>query len=273
MELFNHEQLLQTRMREQDGWIIDGLVRAKSIGFVAAYPKVGKSFLTLHMGMAVSTGTEFLGHFRVPSARRVLIVQVEDAAATVAVRYKLLETGMHTPKPIFGYFNLMIGNDIKLDNESSKELFRAVEEIEPDLIILDVLNKLHTGSESSQRQATIIMNMIENLRAMGPACLVVHHFEKGSPNKTGNQRLRGSSVLAGWSENSLYLSRQGDIVSVEVENKFAPTPNFKYRLESTPSATRLVYLENPEEQAVKVPGEPRSGVALIKHLHRHRSMK
>ena len=65
--------------------------------------------------------------------------------------------------------------------------------------------------------------------------ILIHHFNKLSQGKSGrpNQRLRGSSVLPGWSENSLYILRRDrdNTLVVEPESKYGATQPFAIQLE------------------------------------------
>ncbi len=241
MNLLTHTQLLATTAGKDPRWLVEGLVRAGSIGFVAGEPKTTKSWLSLHLAQAVATGVPFLGRFKVPAAARVLYIQEEDAIETVMTRYRLLEKGHAMPTPPEGHLSYAIQTGYKLNFDiDGAKLTKAIADVKADLVILDVLNKLHHYDDGNQKQATTIMNVFEQARrATGAAILIVHHFAKGAPGRRGNQRMRGSSVLAGWSENSLYLSRDGGLTKVEVENKFADTPGFSYRFQAVEQGLKL----------------------------------
>jgi len=240
MKTLNHTQLLAKVADNPRTWVVEGLVMHGSIGFIAGEPKVTKSWMALHMAQAVATGMPFLGKFPV-RASNVLYVQEEDAAETVIERYRLLERGHAMPVNGAPCLKYAIQTGFKLDAPGAAEdLIDAA--VGARLIILDVFNKLHSGSDSDQQHMTKVMQVVEKVRrTTGAAILIVHHFAKGSPNVRGNQRMRGSSVLAGWSENSLYVARSGPFTNVEVENKFAQTDNFSYTFQAENNGLRLAW--------------------------------
>lgn len=240
MQTLTHDQLLSQVAASPRTWLVEGLVMSGSIGFIAGEPKVTKSWLALHMSQAVATGLPFLGHFPVRPAN-VLYIQEEDAAETVIERYRLLERGHALPTPEPGRLTYAIQTGFKLDAPGAVgRLAETARGAGAKLIIMDVLNKLHSGSDSDQQHATKVMRVVEDVRrATGAAILIVHHFAKGSTARRGNQRMRGSGVFAGWSENSLYLSRSGPFTNVEVENKFAQTDNFSYTFKAENNGLKL----------------------------------
>lgn len=264
MEIINHKQLL-SRPRHEHKWLVKGLIRSASIGFIAGEAKTYKSWLSLHIAQAIATGTKVLGAFEVPRPARVLLVQEEDDANTVSERYALLKKGHALPEPVVGHILFSIHNGLKIDNPTTVNAFRShltdlgAKGMLPDLIIFDVLNKLHDGNDANQKQATAVMRAFEKLRRdFGCAIIIIHHFGKKS-GKRGNQRMRGSSVFAGWSENSLYVSRSGNKIDVEVENKFAQTENFSYKIESGVDSVKLVIAE--DKGFVLPPIEERIGLS------------
>lgn len=239
MNTLNHAQLLSQVHDHPAKWIVEGLVLSGSIGFIAGEPKVTKSWLALHMAQAVSTGMPFLGKFKVDPCS-VLYVQEEDSAETVITRYRLMEKG-HAMPAIAPRLTYAVQTGFKLDTPASEgELILTAKTCSAKLIIMDVLNKLHTGSDADQVHASKVMRVVENVRRKtGATILIVHHFAKGSPNRRGNQRMRGSSVFAGWSENSFYLRREGPFTHVEVESKFSQADNFSYTFEAENGGIRL----------------------------------
>jgi len=248
MNIIGHDQLLAKAPPSALRWIVEGLVKEGSIGFIAGEPKTSKSWLALHIAQCVATGALVLGKFRVPCPNRVLLVEVEDSYETVITRYRLLQQGHSLPEPAPGFLNFMIQNDLRIDDAKNLDEFKAtVEKNPPALIIFDVLNKLHTGSDTDQRHATLVMRCFESIRSkFNCAVMIVHHFRKGA-SKRGNQRLRGSSVFAGWAENSLYLSRDGANIIVEPESKFAEVNPFGYTFQAiTGGGLKLEYFE-PED--------------------------
>ncbi|MFC1678822.1 AAA family ATPase [Elusimicrobiota bacterium] len=244
-------------------YLVEPLILQGSIGFIAAEPKMMKTWITLDIAFNVALGKPVLGHFEVPQPRKVLLVQEEDAAAAVRGRLQVLSIGAGGAWPEDGNFRWAIRSGIEIFpakpppenvNAQFRGLVRDVERHRPDLLVIDALNRIHSGDENQQRDMAPVMRHFEHLRrSFGCAILVVHHFRKGSREKSGrgNQRLRGSSALGAWAENSLYImskARDNSIV-IAPESKHDLIDEFGVRLEEVidgdRAGARFVYLKDP----------------------------
>lgn len=210
-------------------WMVDLLFTVGSNGWVAAEPKVGKSWVVLELAYCLSTGMPFLGRFAIKQPRRVLYVQEEDSVDRVKRRLKRLIKGDPSrPAPADAYWQWSIRLGFKLDDLTWLEMLRQeIIKYEAEIIILDVFNRLHSSDENKQQDMTAILNNLTRLtNDYGVAFIVVHHNRKPQQGDEarGNQRLRGSGVLGGWGECSLYLrrSKEKDTIIVTPESKDAP---------------------------------------------------
>jgi hypothetical protein len=210
-------------------WMVDQLFTVASNGWVAAEPKVGKSWVVLELAYALSTGMPFLGRFAVKQPRRVLYVQEEDSLQRVLRRLKKIIKGDASRiSPSDEYWRWSIRVGFKLDNLLWLEMLRQeIVAFKAEVIILDVFNRLHGSDENKQSEMTAILNNLTRLtNDYGCAFVIVHHNRKQQQGDEAraNQKIRGSGVLAGWSECSLYLrrSKDKDTIIVTPESKDAP---------------------------------------------------
>lgn len=247
---------LSALMAQEDkpiNYLAQDLLECRTIGFIAAEPKVGKSFLALDIALALATGTPVLGRFDVARRYKVLLVQEEDSADMVRRRVRWLCKGHGIEPPEGAYFRVAIRTGFKIDDPRwFDELAKELAEFQPDLVIVDVLNKVHGADENAAKEMTPVMQHFEALRREH-SCgfLICHHFRKSAPDGSagrGNQRMRGSSVLGGWSECSLYLSQMGSgSVRVERESKNPTLEPFLIRIQGAkdeagePISVKLVY--------------------------------
>ncbi len=210
-------------------WMVDQLFTVGSNGWVAAEPKVGKSWVVLELTYALSTGSPFLGRFAVKQPRRVLYIQEEDTETRVKRRLKRLIQGDATRRPPSDeYFRYVIRLGFKLDSLPWMEALRQDIEIhKPEIVVMDVFNRLHGADENNQKEMTALLNQLIRLNNQyGCSFLLVHHNKKAQAglDVRANQMIRGSGVLAGWAECSLYLrrSKDKDTIIVTPESKDAP---------------------------------------------------
>ena len=60
-------------------------------------------------------------------------------------------------------------------------------------------------------------------RRQGLAVVVVHHAKKGANRLRAGQALRGSSKFHAWGDSNLFLRRHGELLSLSVEHRAAPS--------------------------------------------------
>ena len=246
-------------------WLVDQLFTVGSNGWVAAEPKIGKSWVVLELAYALSTGTAFLGRFSIKQPRRVVYVQEEDSLQRVLRRLKKIIKGdpsRGTPSDDYWLWSIRVG--FKLDSLLWMEKLR--QEIiahKAEVVILDVFNRLHSSDDSKQQEMTTILNNLTLLtNDYGCAFIIVHHNRKTQQGNEarGNQMMRGSGVLAGWSECSLYLRKSTKI------HTFIVTPESKDAPEIDDFTVTLTDLDNggvilnvgvvsPQERTNKLDGD------------------
>jgi hypothetical protein len=210
-------------------WMVDQLFTVGSNGWVAAEPKVGKSWIVLELVYALTTGMPFLGRFAVKQPRRVIYIQEEDSEQRVARRFRKLLRG--TPErglPTDEYLRWSVRVGFKIDSQAwVNRLREELIAFPAEVVVLDVFNRLHSLEENKQADMTRVLNTLMDFnRIFGCAFIVVHHNRKpqAGSEARANQMIRGSGVLAGWGECSLYLRRdkQKDTIIVTPESKDAP---------------------------------------------------
>lgn len=232
-------------MPEEDpDWLVDQLFTVGSNGWVAAEPKVGKSWIVLELAYALSTGTLFLGKFAIKKQRRVIYVQEEDSLQRVLRRLKKIVNGDKSRGlPPDAYWRWSIRQGFKVDNLAWLEKLRQeIAAFKAEVVILDVFNRLHGSDDSKQQEMTAILNNLTRLsNDYGCAFIIVHHNRKaqqGGEQPRANQMMRGSTVLSGWAECSLYL-RKG-----KEKHVFIVTPESKDASEMDDFSVTLRDLDN-----------------------------
>lgn len=246
--------LLSQEERPVD-WLVEQLFSVGSSGFIAAEPKVGKSWIALELSYCLATGEPFLGRFAIPTAQRVLFIEEEDPERRMLRRFNRLLHGMPgRTGPSDDNYRYVCRSGFRLDDTKWMAKLRVeLESFRPAVVVLDVFNKLHLKDENNQSEISAILHDLGSLtREFGAAFLIVHHYRKSGgvgQSSRGNQMLRGTSALAGYAECSLYL-RKGKgkgVIVCDPESKDAPElETFEIRMEDTSNdGTRLVAAETP----------------------------
>jgi RecA-family ATPase len=134
----------------------------------------------------------------------------------------------------------------KLDvPEQLSEMMVALKQFQPEVVILDVLNVLHSGEENDNTEMRKILDhaqlMSEETKA---GVCVLHHFNKDQKNGRLTQRIRGASAIAGWAEYVIGIHRQSEesedsLRWAEFELKASSSPTkIHFRIQSDELAPR-----------------------------------
>jgi hypothetical protein len=112
---------------------------------------------------------------------------------------------------------------LRLDLEGDQRRLReAVARLEPRLLVLDPLVRLHRLDENSSQEISSLLGYLRELqRAHDVSILLVHHTSKKAHARHG-QALRGSSDLHAWTDVGLYLTWHGERLRLTPELRTAP---------------------------------------------------
>jgi hypothetical protein len=205
-------------------WLVEGLWSEQAVGILGGEPKCCKTFLALDLAVSVASGTPCLRHFPVHRPGPVLLFPAEDSLAMVRSRL----SGICAAAGVdFGSLpvDVITAPALRLDAEGDRQrLTHTVEHLQPRLLILDPLIRLHRLDENDASQIAALLSFLRQLqRQFGLAILVVHHARKDSHASRPGQALRGSSELHGWGDSNLYLRRRGEQLTLSTEHRAAPS--------------------------------------------------
>jgi len=222
-------------------WLIKPLVPHSSVVITGGQPKSWKTFLALDLALSTASATPCLGRYEVENPGTALVYLAEDAVADVRERIECLcrsrglaleELDLHViTEPV-----------LRLDQESDRlRLREAVARLEPRILVLDPLVRLHRLDENCSQEISGLLGYLRELeRAHEVTVVLVHHTSKRSHARQG-QSLRGSSDLHAWADVGLYLTWHGDRLRLtpELRNAQAPEPVELRLVADDPRTTHL----------------------------------
>jgi len=182
----NIHEFLAKKIPEREILLSPWLPR-QSISMLYAWRGVGKSWLGLSIGYAVSCGKQILG-WNAPHKRRVLYIDGELPAATLQQRLRLIKNS-YDADPIENGFqiitpdlqengimpNLADPNGRVLINEHTENV---------DLIIVDNLSTLVRGGKENESESWLpIQEWALHHRSQGRSILFIHHSGKGGQQR------------------------------------------------------------------------------------------
>ncbi len=205
-------------------WLIEGLWSASAVGLLSGHPKVGKSWLGLELATSVASGTPCLGHFPVRTPGHALVYLAEDSLPEVRERLQCL--AQHRQLELADLdVHVITTPRLRLDLDGDRRrLLETVRALQPRLLLLDPLVRLHNVDENDAQQVSALLAGLRDLqRRCDLAIVIVHHARKAPATQDG-QALRGSGDLWAFADSALYLRRERDRLRLTMEHRAAPAP-------------------------------------------------
>ncbi|ADI30173.1 AAA family ATPase [Methylotenera versatilis] len=215
---------------EPDIWIIEGLIEEGDQVVLCGAPKAGKSLMASQIALAVASGGNFLG-WRAPIARKVLYVNLELRCKRFGRR--LIAQGGDV-KQLIKYSNLKTINCLRTldirDPKQCEAFAKEVKELEVDLVIWDVLARMHGADENDNPSMRAVMHSIR-VASADKAHMIIHHMRKAAAGQEnvnlGAAGMRGASSIHGEADLIMSLhvrSGQGARFSVKFSARNIETP-------------------------------------------------
>jgi AAA domain/DnaB-like helicase N terminal domain len=189
---------------EQHEWLVEGLLPAGMLAFVAGPPKKGKTWLGLGLALAVATGTPLFGAYTVPEPRAVLYVALEGSRVGIRARIGALARG-HELDPDgddLGRLNVLYRpRPFDLAELATATWLREhVEELDAALVIVDVLRAAARFQENVAEDFAVVRDGLEPLLAAGRTVPLLHHFGKlteTQKERSPGERMAGTGAMYG----------------------------------------------------------------------------
>lgn len=232
----------------QTQWLVEGLWSEEAVGILGGEPKCCKSFLALDVAVSVASGAACLRQFPVRRTGKVLLFPAEDSLAIVRQRLEGIASAAQVSFESLPV-EVITAPSLRLDTPTDRQrLSDTVEDLQPILLILDPLIRLHRIDENDASQVAALLSYLRQLqRQFQLAIILVHHARKDSNSSRPGQALRGSSELHGWGDSNLYMRRKGSQLTLSTEHRAAPSQDhIPLQLTQSGSALSLSLLEQPE---------------------------
>lgn len=223
-------------------WLIPDLLAVGDAGFIHGLPSSFKSFFALQLCVDLAANVEPLQMWE-PGKRpfRTLLIQAEGSITMWQKRLMVSLNGHPDDLPFFSIHEYRLKLDLKA---GTKEVDRVLEQLRPDLLIIDPIATLFEGDDSDPiavarwQEATNWWRHEYNV-----AVLWIHHDKKPtvgfyqgkfSESKGGVYAFRGRSEIHGWADFALgFVRHPGDILHVEAQKirNAPPDALYKFRFE------------------------------------------
>ena len=183
-------------------WTVEKLIPARSISVLHSPGGLGKTWFSLALAKAVSSGTPFLGLKTTPGP--VCYIDFENPLPVLVGRVRRLDI-----RDVLFWHLSANPSPPRLDTSEYK-LYRQLPA--GALIIFDALRATHSGDENSSQDMAFIMGRLKELRELNHPILLIHHTPKAS------ERLyKGSTAISDLADHvlKLYQSRRGGLEEIQ----------------------------------------------------------
>lgn len=193
------DELLNADIPEEQ-WLIDRVLPSEGFTFIVGAEATGKSFYTLTIADAVTSGKNWLGkeEFAVKQKTKVLFMDKENTRRRIQGRTRGLGINENSKEiyRIHAPHTFSLLNDRKQLSPFAKSVSKQVVELGVGLIIVDSFADFMLGSENSAEDVQVFFNVMRQLFPT-QAVLVLHHENKPMQGitRTSSQRVRGSTNI------------------------------------------------------------------------------
>jgi RecA-family ATPase len=216
--VYRFVDFLQTEVKLE--WLMQGLIPKAGSGILYGSAGIGKSTLSLRLGMSLATGQENFLKWPIVRPARVLFLSLEmahDELKHFFGEMQLEEEALQQLQESFIIWPL--GHAYPLDiPEYQREFLQYIDQYEIELVIIDSLAVAMYGSITSDddvKRLNAFLN--EDLRAArGCGYFFVHHPHKPNPERRG-----GFEDMFG----SIYIANNTQIVTNLYQKKSVKSSN------------------------------------------------
>jgi len=195
-------------------WLIEGILPAKGIAFVAGEPKSAKTWLVFEMVKSVTSGKSFLGHHCYKSS--VLVIDGENGKDEIKRRmtkfmYELSNEAKLAVRQN-SYVLSRTGFTFADENYGVFDAFVKVWNIK--VIVLDPFRRFFKGDENDSMAVGQFIDRIRRIAdRYGILFIIVHHTNKQSKRYGGHEldgsKMRGSSDIYGSADVICMVKKNG----------------------------------------------------------------
>lgn len=211
-------------------WVVKGLMPKKGIGIIAAAPGVGKTLMSVDIGINMALGRQYLD-WEIEEPVKILYLSLEMSEAPFQYFQTYVAKGL--TKEDLQLLNTQfliapVGEMILLNERGDKYITHMLKTYQPDVVIVDSMSKMLIDMQDD-REARLFMAKIKKYAEIhDTSFLFVHHNRKPSENRPASQSdMFGSVFIAADADFIISLWKakdQADAIAFSLaKNRLGPT--------------------------------------------------
>lgn len=203
------------KQQEKVEWIVPNIIAQKSIGFVVGLPETGKTWMMIDLAIKAAQGEKWLGKFETKKVK-VLFIDQERFRGETQRRFGTVVAGTNVALTSSNGLWIKSGTTIRLNLQHSFDAFRKeLNEIKPDLVIVDSFVSFHTNEENNRKDIQEVLERVKELRnEIGCTFLFIHHENKMAFDKEAGDpsiaQMAGSIAIPAVAEMVLTVRKHDD---------------------------------------------------------------
>lgn len=159
-------------------WLVDGLWTHPEISILAGDGGVGKTWVGLHVALAIAQGSQVFGRYAVASPRSVAILDLERGRAALSRRLQLVARGIGLSGEAASRVHVLRANLI-LDNPSDAgKLLDHVRAQGIEWLLVDSMQAAMQGDDCRADQVQSMFRGLYPIRDAGCSVLIIDHVRK-----------------------------------------------------------------------------------------------
>ena len=219
-------------------WVADNILPKESITLLHGRGGIGKTWLSLQIGEAVSNGKILFGH--ITQRTPVYYIDLENSFPMLVERVKKLDI-----KEINFWHNSSDTPPPKIDSD---DWVVYKDKLPAGLLIIDTLRAFQSQDENSSQHMAAVMSNLKTIRDKGFTILLLHHTPKSN-----ERTYKGSTAIFDLCDHVLSI-HSGKGPDIEEDDEFG-----KYRWFGTKDKTRYMpfsisLMFDPDKGFVEVKG-------------------
>lgn len=202
------------KKKRQYPWIVESVLRSKDVLFIIGREKTGKSILSQQLAFSIVSGEPFLGKYKVPESKNVLLVQTEGKKEETIERIESMSKALKFDKRKFAF---LFRKGFYLNFPENRELLeRAIDKLpfKPTVLIIDSVYMAMAGDLNDNQDVREFITGISGiLEKYEMTCVLLHHESKTVYNddyqavEKGDQASFGAAAFNWWIDSILRLRR------------------------------------------------------------------
>lgn len=208
---------------EPFSWCVEDIIPETGIGILSGQPGSGKTWLSLLQACCIASGKKWFGYET--KKKRVLYIDEENIKKSIQDRLKMIVSGHNFTSEELKDLHFMSNQGLNIDDdELIEKLKEKIEELEPGVIYIDMLDNIHNAKNENDAGEInkLISKLKEIVRVYDVVFVLLTHNRKESNIKRGRggnninmSDIRGSSVFGGRADFILIVdSTEDNLMSI-----------------------------------------------------------